>query len=208
MPLQLAAHQQVEFLVGAAELHISLQRNRVVTLRHGIEQLVHSDRLLFHEALVEVIALQHLRDGELRRQPNEAFVAQLVEPLAVEAHLGLVAVENLEDLRLVGLGVLVNLLARERRARGGAARGIADQPGEIADQEDDRVAHVLKVFQLAHEHGVAQVQVGRRRIEAGLHPHGLACCARLLQPLAQVALANDLRRALAQVGQLLFNLGE
>ena len=70
------------------------------------------------------------------------------------------------------------------------------------------MAHVLKVFQLAHEHGVAQVQIGRGGIETGLHAHGLARRARLLQPLAQVALANDLRRALAQVGELLVNLGE
>ena len=132
------------------------------------------------EALVEVFALQHLRDRELGRQPDEAFEAELAQPLAVEAHLGLVAVEDLEDLRLVGLGVLVDLLARERRPRGRAARGIADEPGEVADEEDDGVAHVLKVLQLAHQHGVAQVQVGRGRIEAGLHPHGLAGGERFL----------------------------
>ena len=79
------------------------------------------------------------------------------------------------------------------------------RPGEVADQEDDRVAHVLKVLQLAHEHGVAQVQVGRGGIEAGLHAHGLAGGQRFLEPLAQVALANDLCRALAQVGELLIN---
>ena len=208
MALQLAAHQQIEFLVGAAQLDVGLQRHRVIALRNGIQQLMHRNRLLFHEALVEVLALQHLRDRELRRQPDEAFVAQLVEPLAVEAHLGFVPIENLEDLRLIGLGVLIDLLARQRRPRGRAPRRVADQPGEIADKEDDRVAHVLKVFQLAHEHGVAQVQVGRGRVEAGLHPHGLARRARLLQPLAQVAFTNDLRRALAQVSQLLFNLGK
>ena len=74
------------------------------------------DRLLFLEALVEVFALQHLRDGELRRQANDAFVAQLVEPLAVEAHFGLLAIEDLEDLRLVGFGVVVDLLARSAAA--------------------------------------------------------------------------------------------
>ena len=128
MALQLAAHQQVEFLVGAAELDIGLERDRVVALRQGIQQLVHRDRLLFHEALVEVLALQHLRDGELRGQADDAFVAQLVEPLAVEAHLGLVAIEDLEDLRLVGLGVLVDLLARS------AAAASTERAGGIADQ--------------------------------------------------------------------------
>ncbi len=64
------------------------------------------------------------------------------------------------------------------------------------------------MFQLADEHGVAQVQIGSSGIEAGLHTHGLARGARLLQPLAQVALANDLERTFAQVGELFINLGE
>ena len=142
------------------------------------------DRLLFREALVEVVALEHLRDGELRRQPDDAFGAELAEPLAVEAHLGLVAVEDLEDLRLVGLGVGVDLLARERRARRVAAGRIADQAGEIADQEDDRVAQVLEVLQLADEHGVAEVQVGRGRIEARPSRAG-ACRLRATFPAAR-----------------------
>ena len=41
------------------------QRDRVVALRQRIQQLVHADGLLLLEALVEVLALQHLRDGEL-----------------------------------------------------------------------------------------------------------------------------------------------
>ena len=103
----------------------------------------------------------------------EAFEAELAQPLAVEADFGLVAIENLEDLRLVGLGVGVDLLAGERRARGDAARGIADEAGEVADEEDDGVAHVLKVLELANEDGVAEVQVGRGRIEPVFTRRGL-----------------------------------
>ena len=201
--LQLASHEQVEFLVGAAEFDVGLERHRVVALRDGVEQLVHGDGLLFGEALVEVFALEHLRDRELGGQAHEAFVAELAQPLAVEADFGLVAVENLEDLRLVGFGVGVDLLAGERRARGDAARGIADEAGEVSDQEDDGVAHVLKVLELADEHGVADVQVGRGGIESGFDAHGLAGSDGALDALAQVALANDLGGALAEVGQLL-----
>ena len=114
--LELASHEQVEFLVGAAEFDVGLERHRVVALRDGVEQLVHGDGLLFGEALVEVLALEHLRDGELGGQAHEAFVAELVQPFAVEADFGFVAVENFEDLRLVGFGVGVDLLAGERRA--------------------------------------------------------------------------------------------
>ena len=67
------------------------------------------------------------------------------------------------------------------------------------------MAHVLEVLELAHEHGVAEMQIGRGGIEAGLHAHGLAGLAGFLQALAQVALADDFRRALAQVGKLLVN---
>ena len=46
--------------------------------------------------------------------------------------------------------------------------GIADQPGHIADQKNNGVAQVLKMFHLAQQHGVAQVQIGRGGIETGL----------------------------------------
>ncbi len=70
------------------------------------------------------------------------------------------------------------------------------------------MAHVLKMFQLADEDGMTQMQIGGSGIEAGLHAHGLAGSARFFQALAQVALANDLRRTFTQVGELFVNLGE
>ncbi len=70
------------------------------------------------------------------------------------------------------------------------------------------MTHVLKVLQLAHQHRMAEMQVGRSGIESRLHAHGLAGGERLLDPLAQVALADDLRRAFAQVGELLVNRRE
>ena len=122
-----------------------------------------ADGLLGLEALVKLVALQHLRNGEVRREPDRALVAQLAQPLGVVADLGRLLVENLEDLLLVGLGILVDLLARQRLARHVAPGRVADQRGKVADQEDDRVPQLLKVPQLAHQHGVAQVQVGRSR---------------------------------------------
>ncbi len=73
---------------------------------------MHGNRFFFGEALVKVLALQHLRDGELGRQAHKALVAELAQPLAVEADLGLVRVEDLEHLRLIGFGVGIDLLAR------------------------------------------------------------------------------------------------
>jgi hypothetical protein len=66
---------------------------------------------------VEVLALQHLRNREFGGQPDKALEAQREQPFAVEADFGLGRIEDLEDLRLVGLGVGVDLLAGERRTR-------------------------------------------------------------------------------------------
>ena len=122
---------------------------------------------------------------------DDAVVAELVEPLGVVADLGLVGVEDLEDLLLVGLGVGGDLLARERLAGDVLAGGVADHRGEVADEEDDRVAELLEVPQLAHQHGVAEVQVGRGGVEAGLDAQRLAGGEGVLQTRAQASLASE-----------------
>src|SRR6267378_7252284 len=122
---------------------------------------MHGDLLLGMEALVEVLALEHLRDRVLRRQTYEILGGELREPSAVEIHHGLFRTENPENLRLVGLGVLRNLLARQRRPRRRASCRIADHPGEISDQEDDGVSKILKMFKLAQQDRVPQMQIGR-----------------------------------------------
>ena len=94
--------------------------------------------------------------------------AELVEPLGVVADLGLFGVEDLEDLLLVGFGVGVDLFAGERLAGDVLAGGVADERGGVADEEDDGVAELLEVAQLADEHRVAEVEVGRGGVEAGL----------------------------------------
>ena len=54
---------------------------------------------------MEFLALQHLRNSELRRQSYETFGTKRQHPLAVVADFCLLGIENLEDLRFVGLGV-------------------------------------------------------------------------------------------------------
>jgi len=125
--LQLAACSEVEALIGAAQLHIRLQRHRVVALHEGVEQLVQADGLLCLEALVEFVTLQHLRNSEVRGEADGLLIAQLAQPLGVVAHLGLLRVEDFEDLLLVGLGELVNLLAGESLAGHIFTRWVADQ---------------------------------------------------------------------------------
>src|ERR1035438_3097766 len=89
---------------------------------------MHGNRLLVMEALVKVFALEHLRDRVFRCQTYEILGGELREPPAVEVHHRFFRAENLENLRLVGLGVLRNLLPRQRRPRRRAPRWIAIIP--------------------------------------------------------------------------------
>jgi hypothetical protein len=83
-------------------------------------------------------------------------------------------VEDLEHLGAVGVGVFQDLLARQRRAGRVLAAGVADHAGEVADQEHHVVAEVLEVAQLVDQHGMAEVQVRRGRVKAGLDAQGAA----------------------------------
>ena len=201
--LNLAPRQQVELLLGGAQLDVRLQRHRVVGLQQGVEQLVQRDGLTCVQAAAEVLPLHHARQGVVRAEPHHVLTRELPQPLGVEAHLGALGVENLEDLLLVGLGVGQNFLARQRRAGGVAAGRVADHPGEIPDHEDGGVAQVLKMFELAQHHRVAQVDVGRGGVNSQLDAQRLAGFLRVGQLLPQLLFADDFGRAFAQVGQLL-----
>jgi len=181
-----AAHQQVELLVGAAQLDVALQGHRVVALHQRVEELVHADRLAGLEALGKVVALHHARHGVPGGQLDHAARAQGVRPFAVVAQLGLAGVQHLEGLLAVGFGVHADLLGRERRARAVAPGRVADQAGEVADQKDHLMPQVLQLAHLVQHHGVTQVDVGRRRVQPQLDAQRLAGgfgAGQLLQPV-------------------------
>ena len=90
----LAAGEQVVELVGAAELDVGLDRDRVVGLHQRVEELGDRDRLLRLHPLLEVVALEDPRDGDRPREPDDVGVGQLREPLAVVPHLGALGVED------------------------------------------------------------------------------------------------------------------
>ncbi|CAM2144483.1 hypothetical protein PT2222_160058 [Paraburkholderia tropica] len=172
--LQFAADQQIELLVRAAEFEVGVERDRVVTLHQRVKELVDRDRHAALEALGEVLALQNARDRVARRELDHAVGAERHRPFAVVADFGLFAVEHERGLLEIRLGVRLDLLARERRTRGVAARRVADQRGEVADQEDHGMAEILQLAHLVEHDRVADVDVGRGRIEAELDAQRLA----------------------------------
>ena len=95
------AEQQVELLVGAAELDVGRDRDRVVALEQRVQQLEQRDRRVGGKPLGEVVALEDLRDGGRARQA-EQLLHRHVEPFAVESHFDPLRVEHLEGLLLEG----------------------------------------------------------------------------------------------------------
>ncbi|MCY1416064.1 hypothetical protein D9M71_315650 [compost metagenome] len=159
------------------------------------------NRLVAGVALMEVVALEHPRHRVLRGQPNEIGWRQLIHPGGVECHFGFCRVQNLEHLSLVGLGVLQHLLASQWRAGGILATGVADHPGEVADQEDDLMPQLLELAQLVDQDSMPKVQVRGGWIETGLDPQRLTA----LQLGHQFCLDQNLFCTALDQRQLLFD---
>src|SRR4051794_19239891 len=100
------------------------------------------------EAFAEIVALEDAGQRVFRRQPDHPLGTERAEPLGVEADLRRLRIKNLENLLLVRLGVLQDLLVRQRRPRGLLAGRIADHSGEIADEEDNAMTELLEVLHL------------------------------------------------------------
>ena len=170
----------------------------------GVDEFVERDGLLGVEALGEVFAFEHLRDGELGHELDHVVVAELVEPLGVIADLGFFGVEDLEDLLLVRFGVGGDLLGGEGLAGDVASGGVADEGGGIADEEDDGVAEELEVAELADKDGVAEVEVGRGGVEAGFNAERVAGREGPGEALFEGFEGDDLGGALGDEVELIF----
>ena len=204
--LQVAAHQQVELLVGAAQFQIALERDTVIALHQRVQEFVHADRHARGEAVVEIVALHHACHGVLGGQLDHAARTERITPLTVVTDLGARRVQHQRGLLVIGLGVGLDLLARQRRAGVVAARGVANHRGEIADQEDHLVAEVLQLAHLVQHHGVADVDVRRRRVQAQLDAQRHAAGLRARQLLHPVVLRNQFLAATQGDGQGLLDL--
>ena len=108
--LQLPANQQIEHLVGAAELYIGLDGNGVVGLQQRVEQFRDGDGFLVGEPGGKVGPLQELSHSEHAGQFKDVGQAELPEPLTLVDHFSPVLVHHLEELTEIGLSVLQDLL--------------------------------------------------------------------------------------------------
>jgi len=146
LALDFSVNKEIEFLFGGAEFDVGLEFDGVESGEQGIEQLVDGDGLAFVEALAEILALEQACEPITATEANDVLRGEFAKPIAVAADFGFGGIEDFEDLGEIGLGVGVDLFSGERRAGFGDAGGVANHSGEIADEEDGGVAHVLEVF--------------------------------------------------------------
>ena len=89
-------------------------------------------------------------------------------PLRRTSSSARVEVEDPHRLLLEGRGVGVDLGFAEHRAQRRAPRGVADAGRVVADDQHDAVPGVLELAQLAQHDRMAEVDVGRRRVDPEL----------------------------------------
>jgi len=77
--LQLATSEEVEELVGSASLDVGLDRDRVVRLKEGVEEILDRDRRARCLSLPEFLAGEHLLDGEARGELDHIAKPELPE---------------------------------------------------------------------------------------------------------------------------------
>ena len=133
---------------------------------------MNTDGLLLMIAGVKIFPLQHPRDIVMGAELDQGFRRHRPHPAAIEFHGGSAGIENFKNLPLVGLRVRLHLLFRERHTSLRHAGGIAYHPGKVADEKDDFMSQILKMFQLVNQDGMAQVEIRRRGIESSLDAQG------------------------------------
>ena len=143
MFLQLAPHQQIKFLIGAAEFEVGFQRHGIVALHQRIHEFMDRYRLVAFVAFGKIVAFEHARYRVCGGEFNHVRRVHFVHPRRIKRDFSFVAVEYLEYLLGVGLRVARHVFARQRRARGVFTGGVANHAGKVADEEQNVMAEVL-----------------------------------------------------------------
>ena len=193
--LKFPPDQVVERLVGAAELDVGANFDRVDALQQRVEELGQADRLPAGEAAGEVVALKQLGDGDLPGVAEDVGEPHRRQPVGVVDDLGALGVEDAHQLVEVAARVRDDVLRALRGPGGGAPGRVADLAGEAADDEHRRMPEVLELAQLAQHDGVAEGQLGAGGVDAQFDPQRALFAVRGAQPFGQAVGGQDLRGA-------------
>ena len=154
--------------------------DRVPALEQRVQELHHRDGDAVAVAAREVVPLEHPGHGGAGGEAQHVLDAHRAQPLGVAADLEGIVEEDPARLLHVGGGVGLDLLLREPGPGRRPARRVTDLGGEVADDQDRGVTELLELAQLAQHDREAEVDVGRRRVDAELDPQraaGARACA-------------------------------
>ena len=164
------------------------------------------NRFVIAETFCEVVAVEHLRDGDSIAEVQNVCEREPLKPVSVAVHLGLVEVHDLADLGEVVLRIFLNLVQRQPAGAGFvAATGVADQGRVISDDDDCLVAELLKLLHLFQRHGVAKMDVDAGRVDTVFDPQRRVRLETFLQFRGEFFFRADLLNPAANDGKLLFN---
>ena len=192
--LQLAAREDIEELIGPAELDIGRDRDRVIGLQERIEQILDRDRRLLLDALSKLLARQHLLRREARSKLDDVPQAELSVPLVLKHDASVLTGHDEMKLIEVGLCVREHLVARFKRPREIAVGRVTDLRRPVAHDEHDLVAPAREFAQLAQGDRMTEVQVLRRRVKALLDTQLTLARSELVAQIAEHADAADRTR--------------
>ncbi len=193
-PLEFPRGEEIEFLVGAADLDVRPHHDRVPGLHDRVEQFVHADRGTRGQAPGEVVALDGPRHGHPGGELYHVRQGHLLEPLAIPPDLGVIEVNDPAHLLEVGLRVGVDLLSGQDGTGLVRLRRVPHPRGVITDDDDREVPEFLEHAKLVQRDRVAQVDIRRGGIHAVLDPEGTPFCLGAAEPLGELALGQDLLR--------------
>ena len=185
--LHLAAHNQVEQLVGSPQLHVRLDRYRIVGLQQRIHELHHGNGTFGREPLGEIVPLQHLRQSGHRRQAQHVGHVQTGQPLRIAANLQVVLRQNFAEPAQHRLRVLRHLLGGEPFAGFRTAARIPHLGGEIPHYQHRGVPQILELAEFAQNHRPPQSHRRGGRVQTQFHTQR----APLPQPRLQLVLREE-----------------
>lgn len=111
--LEGSTDEEVEELIGAAELDVCLDHDGVVALDEWVEEFDDGDRGARFVAFIEVITFEHTSDGHFAGEIEGVAEGHFIEPFAVVADFCFCFIEDFENLVEVGLGIYFNIVCGE-----------------------------------------------------------------------------------------------
>lgn len=173
MFLEGTPREQVEPLVGTAQLHTRFYRNGVIALHQGVQYLAQGYALPRIQAAFNILARDEIGDREDVRVFPYLLICQFPKPFGISPEFRFREVENFPDLRFVRFHVLSDRVVREHGTFDILVARIPDDRGEISCDKYHLVPQFLEVAKFQKRHRAAGMDVRTRGVNAQLDTQAL-----------------------------------